>query len=347
MLPSVETTGTVGGAMANYNRNCKHCGRRINMRQMPHGQWVPFEADEPHDCDKRPAGRAAPPVKPNNPRPAETTAEPFTPLYPKVAESPAPGPNAIRPQPAPSPPPRGPSLPTPIGSPPTPLPISTPQPTLRPQSPSSPTRVGSTHSPRPISAPQPAPPHRPSILGAIFSWIAGLLGSTVGLLFAVFGLLSLPLSVVATMHLTGWSWFSAIIGVVLFSCIPLVGQLGYLILAIMGTYYLWSAGFDWQQAAYPPMQTFSVSTLSDSDLERFKGDVVRRRLEQACKSNALKTNGFDGKLPARIASQCECIATNFAAKLTRDDMIAYEKLGRYPEELEQRLGIELRLACPS
>jgi hypothetical protein len=317
------------------------------MRQMPHGQWVPFEADEPHNCDKRPADRATPPVKPSIPRPAEEPAEPFTPLYPKVSETPAPGANAIRPQPAPSPPPRGPSLPTQIDSAPAPRPTSRPQPALPPHGSSLPTHIGSTPTPRPMSAPQPAPPYRPSRLGALLAWIAGLLGSTVGLLFAVFGLLSLPLSVVATMHLTGWSWFGAIIGVLLFSCIPFVGQLGYVILAIMGAYYLWATTFDWQKAAYPPAQTFSVSTLSESELERFKVNVVRRGFEQACKSDALKTNGFDGKLPARVASQCECFATNFAAKLTRDDLIAFEKSGRYPDELQQRLGIELRHACAS
>jgi hypothetical protein len=165
--------------------------------------------------------------------------------------------------------------------------------------------------------------------------------------FGLFGILSLPLSVVAVMHLYGWSWFGALVGVLLFSLIPLVGQLGFPILAIMGGYYVWTANFDWQQAAYPPTQTFSVSTLSDSELERFKGDVVRRGVEKACKSDALKADGFDGKLSARAASQCECFATNFAAKLTRDDLIAFEKSGRYPDELQQRLGIELRRACPN
>jgi hypothetical protein len=98
----------------------------------------------------------------------------------------------------------------------------------------------------------------PSRFRAILALITGLLGSTVGLLFAAFGLLSLPLSMVAVMHLTGRSWFGAIIGVLLFSCIPLVGQIGYPILAVMGAYYLWAVNFDWQQAAYPSAQTFRV-----------------------------------------------------------------------------------------
>jgi hypothetical protein len=85
--------------------------------------------------------------------------------------------------------------------------------------------------------------------------------------------------------------------------------------------------------------------LSDIELERFKSDVVRPGFERACKSDGLKTSGFDGKLPTRVASLCECFATNFAAKLTRDDMIAFEKSGQYPDEVQQRLGSELRRAC--
>jgi hypothetical protein len=324
------------------------------MRQMPHGQWVPFEGDEPHNC-AQPADRSVSPPsgRPSRPRPVEDPVEPFTPFYPKVPESPAPVPLSNPPQP--SPPRRPISTPQPrparvISSPTapaqTPRPISTPQPT--PSSRGLPTHVDPAPAPRPTPPPsQFAPSHTPNRLSALFALITGLLGSTVGLLFAAFGLLSLPLSMVAVMHLTGWSWFSAIVGILVFSCIPIVGQLGYLVLATMGVYYLWIANFDWQQAVYTPAQTFSLSTLSESELERFKIDVVRRGFEKACRSESLKSSGFDGKLTTRAASQCECFATNFAAKLTRDDLIAYERSGRYPEGLEQRLGVELRRACAS
>lgn len=37
--------------MASYSRSCKKCGRRINLRQMPGGQWVAFEGfDTIHAC---------------------------------------------------------------------------------------------------------------------------------------------------------------------------------------------------------------------------------------------------------------------------------------------------------
>lgn len=175
--------------------------------------------------------------------------------------------------------------------------------------------------------------------------ITGLLGSTFGLMISAFALFSLPLNVIALMHLFGWSWFGALVGAILLACIPVIGQLGFLILAVMGAYYIWDANFDWHKAAYPSTKTFNISTLSETELERFKTEVVRPGFEQACKAEALKTVGFDGKLPARAASQCECFATSFAAKLTRADMVAFEKDGRYPDDIQQRVGTEVRRAC--
>ncbi|WP_210324911.1 hypothetical protein, partial [Bradyrhizobium campsiandrae] len=40
----------------------------------------------------------------------------------------------------------------------------------------------------------------------------GLLGSTFGLMISAFMLFSLPLNVIALMHLQGWSWFGALVG---------------------------------------------------------------------------------------------------------------------------------------
>lgn len=41
-----------------YHRHCKYCGRWIQLRKMPHGQWVAFEGyDQVHDCQKSPSER--------------------------------------------------------------------------------------------------------------------------------------------------------------------------------------------------------------------------------------------------------------------------------------------------
>lgn len=323
--------------MSSYTRPCRHCGRRINLRQMPHGQWVAFEGDQQHVCDEPAPPKAPPPARPRTPPPAATPA-PFEPLYPKVPQDPPP-----TPQPAP---------PRPV-SPPAPAPA--PRPAPAPQQPRLTTPTPVPVTPWPAPAPQavptqdashyPAPTKRQGTVETILGVITGLLGSTFGLMISAFALFSLPLNVIALMHLWGWSWFGALVGAILFACIPVIGQLGFLILAVMGAYHVWDANFDWHKAAYPSTKTFSISTLSEPELERFKTEVVRPGFEQACKAEALKTVGFDGKLPARAASQCECFAMNFAAKLTRADMIAYEKDGRYPDDLQQRVGSEVRRAC--
>ena len=42
---------------SSYSRKCKHCGRTIQLRKMPGGQWVAFEGyDTVHDC-KKPVAR--------------------------------------------------------------------------------------------------------------------------------------------------------------------------------------------------------------------------------------------------------------------------------------------------
>ena len=50
-------------------------------------------------------------------------------------------------------------------------------------------------TPRLTSAPQPTTTHKPGRFSAILALVAGLLSSTVGLMFAAFTLLSLPLSI--------------------------------------------------------------------------------------------------------------------------------------------------------
>lgn len=49
--------------MKSYYRKCKHCGRRIQMRQMPAGQWVAFEGyDTIHDCNSPPPPSTGKPI---------------------------------------------------------------------------------------------------------------------------------------------------------------------------------------------------------------------------------------------------------------------------------------------
>lgn len=88
--------------MANYNRKCQHCGRWINLRQMPHGKYVAFEGDTPHKCKAPPTTkRAALPPRPVLEKSIAVAGKPFAPYYPTVPEPPL----GVAPPPRPAPPP--------------------------------------------------------------------------------------------------------------------------------------------------------------------------------------------------------------------------------------------------
>jgi hypothetical protein len=157
----------------------------------------------------------------------------------------------------------------------------------------------------------------------------------------VIELFSIPLSMLAVMHLTGWSWFGALVAIIISACVPIIGQLGHLILALMGGVFSLGVNFEWRKVAYPAPQTFNISELSDSELDRLKSEVIRPGFEQLCKSNALKSSGFDGKLPEFIAARCECIAAEFSKRLTRDDLLAFERPEKYSLEMQKRMKDQL------
>jgi hypothetical protein len=103
---------------------------------------------------------------------------------------------------------------------------------------------------------------------AIGTIAAVIFGSALYLSFLGLLLMSLPFNVLAVMHLWGWEWWSALIGILIFGFIPGIGQLGYIVLTFMGAYYLYQADFRWYDAAYPRAEIFKVADFP----ERFIAD---------------------------------------------------------------------------
>ncbi len=59
--------------MASYWKHCTECGGRIQLREMPQGQWVAFETyDRVHDCPGKTRTRRRPPLS------VEPTSQPAT-----------------------------------------------------------------------------------------------------------------------------------------------------------------------------------------------------------------------------------------------------------------------------
>jgi hypothetical protein len=174
-------------------------------------------------------------------------------------------------------------------------------------------------------------------LNAIGSVLAMIFGSAVGLIFLALSLLALPLSVVAVMHLWGWEWWSALIGILIFICIPAFGQLGCVVLTIMGAYYVYQADFKWRDAAYPTPQTFSVATLTPDKFAAYKQTTLLPMLRRVCLEEAKKTNAFEGKVPLAVSNFCDCYVQLSVDAMTQDDLVMYERTKNYSDAAKKRI----------
>jgi hypothetical protein len=94
------------------------------------------------------------------------------------------------------------------------------------------------------------------------AFVVGLIGTGMLGIFLAIGLFSLPLNVIAIMRIEGWNWWAALIGAVILSIVPLVGHLAFIILAVVGGYFLIEAKFDWREAIDPTPQVLSFAQMT-------------------------------------------------------------------------------------
>jgi hypothetical protein len=147
------------------------------------------------------------------------------------------------------------------------------------------------------------------------------------------------------MRLMGWEWWSALLAASFLACIPLVGWLGYFVLAVMGGYYLWQADFSWRDAIMGPApSTFTFASLSPEQLTEYKRRM-KPTVERICKDEAKTREGFEGKIPAHVSNFCECYARTTAEMVTKEDLIYHETTNDYPADFENRMKTALRANC--
>jgi hypothetical protein len=227
---------------SSYGRRCRYCNRWISLRQMPHGQWVAFEGDAPHDCERAPP-RTTPSVRrATSAAPIEQQDDDFEDFemrFPRNSQ-------ALRPQP-------------PVQVPPATVPhrqVPVGRDTARKANPAAPTTVppksslqtqaparsaGSKIKPRETSAvPVPqAPPSTPShtaqeparisVFGRFFSSVIGAVGLGA---FYLFNIGMLP-------GWAFWMWMAIHFGSFGMFFFGLLGPFAY----IAGTLGLWSLLF--------------------------------------------------------------------------------------------------------
>ena len=83
-----------------------------------------------------------------------------------------------------------------------------------------------------------------------------------GIAFAFYAVLSLPLNILVWMRWMGWGWGSALVATILVSMIPIFGQLANVVIALLGIYYLIDAGWDWRKVVDHPPPTARSSPLT-------------------------------------------------------------------------------------
>jgi hypothetical protein len=162
------------------------------------------------------------------------------------------------------------------------------------------------------------------------TFFVGMLGTGLGLFFMVAMVLSLPLNVLVAMRWFGFQWWSALLAVFVFSCIPGFGQLGYLIATVVGAFYLYNAGFDWDRAVRPlnetaSAQTFRISDLSDADFRKYKLETMRPNLVKECIKTAKEQSGFKGKIPEGMTEYCSCSAVVVLDNLSKEDLSDWQR----------------------
>jgi hypothetical protein len=178
----------------------------------------------------------------------------------------------------------------------------------------------------------------------IRDFVLGLFGVSAFLFFAAFALLSLPLNVIAIMRLQGWSWLAAMLAAIVLGAIPIIGQLGYLVLTVLGAYYLYAANFDWRDAVSRMPQTISFQQLSPDEFSALKR-AMSDSIAKECKQELAVRNNLSGRLLPRQADVCDCLARVAVRKITAADLTTFANAKGTAEEFFARMKPEIQSEC--
>jgi hypothetical protein len=171
--------------------------------------------------------------------------------------------------------------------------------------------------------------------------VAIIFSSSFYLFTLVVGVFGLPLNVIAIMHHWGYEWWGALLLAVFIGFVPFVGQLAYVILAIMGAYYFYQADFSWREATQPSLKIFDVSTLSDQQFDEYKKQKFYPEIVQSCMTEGQKRFGIQGAIPSKFATFCDCYAGAIISVMTKADFA----VGPNQPDMEPRIRTTVREKC--
>lgn len=158
-------------------------------------------------------------------------------------------------------------------------------------------------------------------LGSAILGIGGaIVGSTIYIAMLGLMIFSVPLNVIAIMHLWGYEWWSALLLGVFIGFIPIVGQIAYMVFAVMGAYYFYQADFNWREATRPSIKTFEISKLSAAEFDEYKKVKLHPEFVRQCIREGSEHYGFQGKIPTNVSAFCECYADVVIAVVSKEDL---------------------------
>jgi hypothetical protein len=198
---------------------------------------------------------------------------------------------------------------------------------------------------------QPSERHFMRAIKGYFSALAAIVSSLTrsgaGIFVLVLLLLVVVLNVAALMRLFEWHWWLALPAAILLIFIPILGWLAAIVFAVLGGFYLVSAGFDWQEATHAGKPPGSFATMTIMEFDYYRRNVMPEGLAKACKEDVGRSLGTGTQLPIRASIYCECYGQASADTLTQADLAYREKTGRYTNDATARVKDAVLSRCGS
>jgi hypothetical protein len=183
------------------------------------------------------------------------------------------------------------------------------------------------------------------LIKGLFATVAVAMGSAAYLVFMALVIFSLPLNVIALMHWYDMEWWKALVTASALGFIPIIGQIGYVVLTVVGAYYFVDAGFDWKMATHPASKELSISELTDEQFDTFRNGLVPV-IENRCKDDTQRRFGKSGSLPVGMSGFCTCYAQTAVSIFTRADYVFQEShAGDTPSETLDRFKSAVQARC--
>jgi hypothetical protein len=183
-----------------------------------------------------------------------------------------------------------------------------------------------------------------NLIKGLLAVVGVAMGSAAYLVLMALFIFSLPLNVIALMHWYDMEWWQALVTGSALAVIPLIGQIPYVVLTIVGAYYFVDAGFNWKVATHPAAKELSITEFTEEQFDTFKNGLIPV-IENRCKDDVQQRFGKSGSIPG-MSRFCTCYAQTAVSIFTRADY-AFQQAhdGDTPIKTKERFANAVQARC--